>query len=104
MERELIELSQRLSVLEKVVEDIYKRKVHCDTSRNKIYDRLAILDQEKVRNEEKFKVVFEKLDVIIQTLNKIAESKNKIIYDIIKIVSGTAIGFLINWLMSGRLN
>ena len=53
MEKELIELIAKVAALEKKLEEIDKRKNHCEDSRSKIYDRIAILEQDKVRNEEK---------------------------------------------------
>lgn len=104
MEKELIELMTKVVALEKKLEEVDKRKTHCEDSRSKIYDRIAILEQDKVRNEEKFKLVFEKLDTIINTLKSIANNKDKIIYDIFKFVFGSVLGGIIAWLLKGRLN
>jgi putative NADH-flavin reductase len=104
MEKELIELIAKFANLEKRLEEVEKRKIHCDDSRSKIYDRIAILEQDKVRTEEKFKIVFEKLDVIIQTLKGIASNKDKLVYDVFKILFGTVTGAIITWFIAGRLN
>jgi hypothetical protein len=103
MEKELIELTARVSSFEKRLEDVEKRKLHCDDSRSKIYDRIALLEQERVRTEEKFKIVFEKLDTIINTLKGIANNKDKLVYDVFKILFGTVAGAIITWFIAGRL-
>ena len=103
IEKEFIELQEKVKTLEKTVLVIDHRKVHCDERRSAMYDRISQLEQSRVRTEEKFKTVFEKLDTIIHTLEKMNENKRMWVVTITGLVLSPLFTAVILFFLTGKM-
>lgn len=101
---EMTIMSMKVAELEKRMSIVESRKEHCDLSRGKIYDRLALLENVNARSDERLINVEKKLDEIKTAVMAIQNKKNEIMYDLLKFLFGAAISAITLWFINGRLN